>query len=193
MIIKMNLRRSPLFLIILTAVIAGCSSPRSRGSAATWKQKLRETVDMYGHRNWIVVADSAYPAQSRAGIETVLSGVGHQEVVREALATVGAAGHVRPVIYIDKELRYVAEQDAPGISAYRQRLGELLGGREVGVLEHEEIIRRLDEAGQTFRVLVIKTDMALPYTSVFLQLDCGYWTPEAEQRLRASMAAPRKE
>ena len=51
----------------------------------------------------------------------------------------------------------------------------------------------LDEAGQTFRVLIIKTDMTLPYTSVFLQLDCGYWTAEAEKRLRETMAAPRKE
>jgi len=34
-------------------------------------------------------------------------------------------------------------------------------------MEHEQIISRLDEAGQTFRVLIIKTDMTLPYTSVF--------------------------
>jgi hypothetical protein len=31
--------------------------------------------------------------------------------------------------------------------------------------------------------------MALPYTSVFLQLDCGYWSPEAEKRLRTTMGA----
>jgi len=38
-------------------------------------------------------------------------------------------------------------------------------------------------------VLVIKTPLALPYTSVFVQLDCGYWTPEAEQQLRRAMPA----
>jgi hypothetical protein len=29
----------------------------------------------------------------------------------------------------------------------------------------------------------------LPYTSVFIQLDCGYWSAEAEQRLRAAFSA----
>lgn len=32
------------------------------------------------------------------------------------------------------------------------------------------------------------TNMTLPYTSVFLQLDCAYWKREAEQQLRARMA-----
>ena len=27
--------------------------------------------------------------------------------------------------------------------------------------------------------------MTIPYTSVFLQLDCKYWSADAEQRLRA--------
>jgi hypothetical protein len=30
--------------------------------------------------------------------------------------------------------------------------------------------------------------MTLPYTSVFLQLDCGYWSADAERRLREAMA-----
>jgi len=56
-------------------------------------------------------------------------------------------------------------------------------------MEHEKIISLLDQAGQTFRVLIVKTNMTLPYTSVFLQLDCGYWSADAEQRLRKAMAA----
>ena len=42
-------------------------------------------------------------------------------------------------------------------------------------------------AGATFRVLIIKTDMTLPYTSVFCELDCGYWSAAAEQRLREAL------
>ena len=38
-----------------------------------------------------------------------------------------------------------------------------------------------------FNVLLLKTDMVLPYTSVFLQLDCGYWNAEKEQRLRDAL------
>ena len=49
------------------------------------------------------------------------------------------------------------------------------------------IIERLDEAARTFDVLIVKTDMALPYTSVFLELDCGYWSGESESALRERM------
>ncbi len=48
---------------------------------------------------------------------------------------------------------------------------------------------KLNEAARLYDVLVIKTNLTIPYTSVFLELDCGYWAPEAEQRLRRAMAA----
>jgi hypothetical protein len=176
-------------IIVSMAVAAGCASP-SGASAANWQQKLQETIPLFGHRNWIVIADSAYPAQSRSGIETVVSGADQLDVVEKALAAVGASKHVRPIIYTDQELKFVREEDAAGISAYRQQLATLLGRREVTVMEHEKIISMLDQAGQTFRVLIIKTNLTLPYTSVFLQLDCGYWSADAEQRLRKAMPAP---
>jgi hypothetical protein len=189
----MNLHYTCLALVIVSmAVTAGCAS-QSSAPAPTWQQKLQDTIPVFGHRNWIVIADSAYPAQSRSAIETVASGADQLEVVEKALAAVGAAKHVRPIIYTDQELKSVPEEDAPGISAYRQQLAKLLDKREVSVMEHEKIISLLDQAGQTFRVLIIKTNMTLPYTSVFLQLDCGYWSAEAEQRLRKAMAAPHPE
>ena len=193
MINKMNSRCVLFVLVTVSAVLVGCGSPQGVSPDVTWKQRLRDSVSLYGHRNWIVVADSAYPAQSRGGIETVVSGADHVAVVEAVLAAVAASKHVRPIIYTDRELSSVREEDAPGISSYRQRLEQLLKGREVNVLEHEKIISSLDEAGQTFRVLIIKTDMTLPYTSVFLQLDCGYWNADAEKRLREAMAGPRKE
>ena len=49
---------------------------------------------------------------------------------------------------------------------------------------HEELIAKLDGAAKMFRILILKTDMTLPYTSVFVQLDCGYWISDAEKRLR---------
>ena len=47
----------------------------------------------------------------------------------------------------------------------------------------------LDQSAQLFRVLIIKTEMTIPYTSVFFELDCGYWNADAEQRLREAIAA----
>ncbi len=42
--------------------------------------------------------------------------------------------------------------------------------------------------GKTFHILVLKTRMTIPYTSVFIRLECGYWSADAEKRLRAAMA-----
>lgn len=157
-----------------------------------WKDTLIARLPLYGHRNWIVVADSAYPAQSSAGIETLVSGDDQAEVVRQVLECLAAAKHVKPNVYTDQELGFVSEANAPGVSAYRARLSALLQGQQVFTLPHEEIIGKLDEAGRTFNVLIVKTNMTVPYTSVFFQLDCAYWTAAAEQELRAAVAAQPK-
>ncbi len=154
---------------------------------ADWEQQLNRLLPLFGHRNWIVVADSAYPAQSKPGIETIVA-VGDQiAVVSKVLEAIAECKHVRANVYADKEMAFVAESDAPGIAEYRRQLDGVLKGVRVSTLPHEEIIARLDEAARVFRVLVVKTAMTIPYTSVFFALDCGYWSAEAEERLRNAM------
>jgi len=159
------------------------------GTGTNWVETLKARLPVYGHRNWIVVADSAYPAQSREGIETIVADADQLQVLGEVLSELSRSRHVTPIVYTDRELKFLEEKDALGISAYREQLGALLQNRNINVLPHEQIISKLDQVSQTFRVLIIKTNLALPYTSVFLQLDCAYWKPDAERRLRATMAA----
>jgi D-ribose pyranose/furanose isomerase RbsD len=156
---------------------------------ADWKARLSELLTLFGHRNWIVVADSAYPAQSKPGIETIVSGAEQLHVVRHVLEAITASAHIRANICADQELAYVSEADAPGVVDYRRDLNAALHGAHLKYIPHEEIIARLDESAQVFRILLIKTDMTIPYTSVFFELDCGYWAAEAEQRLRDAIAA----
>lgn len=156
---------------------------------STWEQKLHRELPLLGHRNWIVIADSAYPLQTSPGVETLHTDTDQLEVAKMVLAELAKAKHVKPIIYTDAELKYVAEKNAPGISAYRDALNKLLQDKPVQVLPHEQIISRLDEAGKTFKVLLIKTPLTLPYTSIFLQLDCGYWNADAEKELRNAMKA----
>jgi hypothetical protein len=33
------------------------------------------------------------------------------------------------------------------------------------------------------------TSLTIPYTSVFIRLECAYWKPDAEKRLREAMAS----
>ena len=147
-----------------------------------------------GHRNWIAVVDSAYPLQTSGGIETVDTGDDQLDVVQAVLEDISKSKHVRPVIFTDAELKLVPESDAAGITAYRESLSKLLGrigkGKgEVQNLPHEQIISKLDDAGKTFHFLVLKSTMTIPYTSVFIRLDCGYWSEEQEKRLRERMGA----
>jgi L-fucose mutarotase/ribose pyranase (RbsD/FucU family) len=158
-----------------------------------WTEILSERLPQYGHRNWIAIVDSAYPAQTTPGLEMVqVNGANQLAAVRMVLQLLDQSKHVRPVIYLDAELAHVAEADAPGIDRYRVALDRSLKGRSPKLLPHGEIIDRLDAAGEKFRVLVLKTNLPLPYTSVFIELDCGYWSADAEQRLREAMAAEAK-
>ena len=170
-------------MITLAAVFVGCAPHGSLRHA-----DLERTVARLGHRNWVVVADSAYPLQSHPGITTVLSGQGQLETVRQVMQILNQSGHVRGKIHLDRELQYVPESDAPGIEAYRTALSQILRDADVREILHEELIGKLDEAAGTFQVYLIKTDLTLPYTSVFFELDCGYWSGAAEANLRRLMS-----
>jgi hypothetical protein len=158
------------------------------GQSGDWRTRLNEELPLLGHRNWIAVVDSAYPLQTSAGVETIETNASQLDVVRAVLDQLSRTKHVRPVIFTDAELKVVPETDAAGVTAYREALNSLLGKTEVQSLPHEQIISKLDEAGKTFHVLVLKTNMTIPYTSVFIRLECGYWTADAEKRLREKMA-----
>lgn len=140
-----------------------------------------------GHRNWIVVADAAYPLQTSPGIETITVNDSQTDAVQRVLAILKKAKHVRPSIFLDAELTYVPDKHSPGISDFRKKLEATLKGQPVQRVLHEEIIAKLDEAGKTFKVLLIKTPHIQPYTSVFIQLECGYWSDEAERSMREAM------
>jgi len=177
---------------LLLALLFTVASAFQGHAQESWQETLKQQLPLLGHRNWIVVADSAYPWQTAPGIETVNTGANQYEVVRAVLDALGKVQHVRPIIYLDAEMPHVPEADAPGITIYRDALTKLLGQREVQSLPHEKIIAKLDEAGKTFHVLLLKTSLTIPYTSVFLQLDCAYWNADAEKRLRAALEENRK-
>jgi hypothetical protein len=90
---------------------------------------------------------------------------------------------------MDAELPFVSEKDAPGVDAYREGIKTALAGRKITSLPHEQIIAKVDEVGKTFHIVVFKTTMTVPYTSVFLQLNCKYWSDDAEAAMRKAMSA----
>ena len=174
---------------IAAAVSCGCCAraQTSTDHGAGWQARLAEAVPLLGHRNWILVVDSAYPEQNSSGIETIETGASEGDVLREVLGEVDHSIHVRPVVFMDAELPFVPEQDAPGVSQARSELKSLLGERAVTQLPHEQLLEKVEDVSRSYKVLILKTNEAVPYTSVFLQLNCKYWSDDAEARLRAAM------
>jgi hypothetical protein len=186
-------------LIVLIAAFAACEGEDEEkqealarpaihaAEAHDWTAALRTLLPALGHRNWIVVADSAFPLQISPGIETIVTNEDHLIVLEKVLKAVDGAKHLRPKIWLDKELSFVTEDLAPGADNARKKLDEALKGRGAAPVLHEDLIARLDQAGKTFKIVMLKTTLAVPYTSVFLELDCGYWSPEAEAKMREKM------
>ena len=185
-------------LTILLAAFVACEnedegeegiamSSAQAAKAPAWMDTLAGYLPALGHRNWIVVADSAFPLQISPGIETIVTGEDHFAVLAKVLKAVDGAKHIRPKFWLDKELSFVTEDLAPGADEARRRLDEALKGRGAAPVLHEELIARLDQAGKAFKIVMVKTTLAVPYTSVFLELDCGYWPSENEARMRERM------
>ncbi len=190
----------PLLLSALTLVFAAscrtqkpaAAAPESESAenqvaASSWEDVFYDELPALGHRNWIVVADSAFPLQISPGMEVVVANEDHFAVLERVLKAVSESGHVRPKIYLDRELAYVPEALAPGMDACRKRIETLLAKYEVKPILHEELISRMDQVAKTFKILMIKTNLALPYTTVFMELDCGYWSTENEAKMRELM------
>jgi hypothetical protein len=181
------MRRIIAALSLLVAAVAVYAAPAP--TQPGWKAKVAAAMPLLGHRNWILIVDSAYPLQSSPGVETIETNSGQIDVVQYVLSTIDKSIHVRPDIYMDAELPFVPDQDAPGASNYRKQIANVLHGYPVESVLHDKIIADIGETGSQFHVLVLKTNMTIPYSSVFIRLDCKYWSADAEKRLRSKMNA----
>ena len=180
--------------MFLTALLTllGVTTLCARGQEERWEKTLEDRLSVYGGRNWIVIADAAYPAPSSEGIEVITADASQIDVLKTVLSELAQSKALSANVITTAELKFVAEQDAPGIAAYREGLSQLLAGREVSVLSQDGALTKVDQASRTMRILVIKTNSILPYSSVFLQLTAGYWNADAEKRLRDSMGSAGK-
>ncbi len=177
--------------IILATMVAILSLTPVTWAQGDWRQRVKEELPLMGHRNWIVIVDSAYPLQSSPGIETIETDAGELPVLDFVLSTLESSKHVSPIVHTDKELEFVPEKEAPGVDDFRAALKMRTAGLPADSFLHQSLIDKLNETGKSFHVLILKTNMTIPYTSVFLQLDCKYWNAESEARLREMMKQSR--
>lgn len=157
----------------------------------TWKDAVNRQVGQLGYRNWIIIAEASFPAHSRQGFRQVTADAEIPEAVDYVLNALEMTQHVRPQVYLPREQRSVENDFAPGIDEMRKKTKEALHGHETTELEQQSLLTLLEDASRSFDVLVIRTPTALPYSSVFLELQPGYWDADSETRLRDRINAER--
>ncbi len=177
--------------IMLLSAFCVAQAPPSEFSS-DWKALVQKRLPLYGHRNWIVVTDSAFPAFAAPSIETIVVDESLPSVLAYVAKAISSSSHVRATVFLDQELQFIYEPDYPGVSELREQIAATFSRDQVSSIPHAEAMSRIDEAGKTFRVLLIKTKEAIPYTSVFLRLDCGYLTDEMDRKIKAAMSAAGK-
>lgn len=188
----MRLKINDCLLGVCLFALASCNhstntEKQEKISEQNWKQQFDKKLPLLGHRNWILVVDKAFPEQNAAGIEYINSNDNLLPVLDYVLGEVNKSTHIKPIIYQDKELSFITEEQAKGVKQFNQASQKIFVGKQVQTLLHDSVFAKLDKESKLFKVLVIKTNEIIPYTSVFLQLDCAYWNGEKENQLRFSM------
>lgn len=168
----------------------GCGNMRPEN---LWRGAVDHQAAQLGYRNWIVIAEASFPAQSRPGVHQVMAPVEVPEALDYVLRALEQTEDVHPQIYVTRELRAVENDYTPGIDSLRKRLKSSLHGHEPTELDQQSLLTLMEDANRSFDVLVIRTQTALPYSSVFLELQPGYWDAESEARLRERIAHQRRQ
>lgn len=186
----MNLKHTTAIIIaIVCASFSSCQPvyPTQAPAAPTWLLTIDQEVQKLGSFNWVIIAEPSFPALSRSGITTVTTPVSTTEALDGVLQSLDSHSHVRPRIHLTREAQFVTEHDTPGISHHRKNLNEVLDERSTQILTNNALNLLITDARKNYRILVIKTTTSLPYTSVFLELESGYWDGESETALRNRM------
>lgn len=184
------MKKIGLYIFLAAICCSSCDfflSGKSSAEPKNWKEQLNAELPLLGHRNWILVVDKAFPAQTAPGIKIINTGESLQDALKYTLQKIDRSLHVKPIIYTDKELGYLTSEMVPYIENYKKELANNLKGIEPQTLLHDSVFVKIDKASKLFQIIVLKTEEVIPYSSVFIQLDCRYWSGEKEKALRELM------
>lgn len=181
-----------IILCIAIALISSCASLTTPALKETkpqplWANALDDEIKALGSYNWIIVADSTFPALSSKGAHILVLPTDIPNALEQTIQSIEGLGHIRPRIYETRESLELTQANAPGITIHNTAVSNALAGRESIHLSQHTIQRLILDAGKQYRILVIKTETTLPYSAVYLELESGYWDSQAETALRQGM------
>jgi len=181
------MKRHSIFLIVSLFLLVSCINKTTGTISDNWKTELNQQLPILGHRNWILIVDKAFPVQNSEGIITINTGEKLLPVLKYTLNKLNQSTHVKPNIFIDKELGFITSTQVSDIKQYRDSMKFALTNFNVGTLKHDSVFLKIDEAAKLFRIIVLKTEEVIPYSSVYIQLDCRYWDTKMQQELEMTM------
>lgn len=173
---------SLLLSALVLCLLGSCTTFHKQDSK--WEKAVDKEISELGAYNWIVITESAYPAPGRPSAHSIISPEDIPNSLNTVLESIESSGHVKPRIYLTREAFQVTDDYAPGIETYRTSIVEVLNHRRSQQLPASSLESLLKGSKSGNRVLIIKTPTALPYTSVYIELESGYWDAESETALR---------
>ena len=184
---RTNLNSFLVFIQIAAVAILLSSCQFNSTKSVSWQDEFQQKLPLLGHRNWVLVVDKAFPLQSAKGMTVINTGEQLPEVLQYVMESISTSTHVKPIVFTDLEFAQITEDLSPGVDTLKNSITTLLKNYPQKTLLHNDVFAKLDSASNLFEVLVIKTESTIPYSSVFIELDCAYWNGEKEQKLRNSM------
>ena len=146
------------FIAIGAALLSiGCTG---MPDANRWQAAVERQAGQLGYRNWI---------------RQVNSSVSIPETLDYVLNVLEQTENLRPKVYVPRELRSVENDFAPGIDELRKAIKSSTRGHELTELDQQSLLTLVEDANRSFDVLVIRTPTALPYSSIFIEIQPGYW------------------
>ena len=147
-----------IIICFLTCLLSSSfSKNQAAGSSSEWKAVFLSGLPLYGHRNWIVVADSAFPVYASPAIETIVVNEDLPTVLKYVARSISTSRPVRPTVFLDQELQFIDEQDYPGAAELRRQIMATFVQDHVSSIPDSEVMTKIDEAGKAFRILFLKT------------------------------------
>jgi hypothetical protein len=184
---KRPFKNSLIYIQFLVLAITVTSCNQNSKDTISWQTEFHQKLPLLGHRNWLLVVDKAFPLQNAQGMTVINTGEQLPIVLQEVMSSISTSTHVKPIVYSDLELNYITEDLSPGVDSLKKSIHSSLKGFEINKILHNEVFARLDSTSRLFNVVVLKTESTIPYSSVFIQLDCAYWDSNREQKLRNKM------
>ena len=183
---KLSVWFSPFILLL-----GGCGSGPDQ-TPPLWAGIVEREVDALGIQSWIIVAESSFPVVSGLGVRTLVLDGEIPQIVDCIVNHLAKSETVTPSFNTALELSFVSNDRVPGIDYLREQHNEALHEHQVRQMDNRSLTLLAHSDASKYAIMVLKSKTALPSSSVFIELDSGYWDRESEDRLRQEMKAAEK-